>query len=193
VIFDEDDLKSIGSLPDGQEGCPAQLGDDSFLLMISGGIFRQFTFENGEYQLHNFTLPVARDDMEVAQLLNGDAFVVTKGNSMAIHSVDGKLLMTDSLQKGHGFQNWNVANARDSMNFAFETDHSPLLPTLAFETGFVRVPVPVPDHLAVYSLNEKRMIFTIKLRGIDDQYALSPDGSLSATLSNGWVRVYKVP
>jgi hypothetical protein len=30
AIFDADDLKSLGFLPDGQHGCPAQFGDDSF-------------------------------------------------------------------------------------------------------------------------------------------------------------------
>jgi hypothetical protein len=62
--------------------------------------------------------------------------------------------------------------------------------------AYIPVPTHSPevDHIAVYSLKEKRRIFTIRVKG--GIYELSPDGSLFATLSNlsnGWVRVYKLP
>ena len=99
--------------------------------------------------------------------------------------------MTDSLPKGHRFRTWNTTDARDSTNFAFETTRLALIPTLSFEAAFARD--VVADQMAVYSLKEKRRIFTIKVREEDDDCALSPDGSLFATLSNGWARVYKLP
>ena len=125
--------------------------------------------------------------------MNGDAFMVAKGNGMEVRTMDGKLLMTDSLPKGHGFETWTAKDARDSTIFAVETTHLTLQLTLAAE---IPLPTHSPevDHIAVYSLKEKRRIFTIRVKG--GIYELSPDGSLFATLSNlsnGWVRVYKLP
>lgn len=189
AIVDADDLKSLGSLPDGQQ-CPVQFGDDSFLFNTSNGHNAlQSTIQSWENEPHNPTLRVAGDPALV-RLLNGDAFMVANGNRMEVRTIDGKLLMTDTLPKKQGFAPTTAAEARDSTIFAVETTRL----TLQIEA----IPIPVPMHLpsgyqiAVYNLKENRRIFAIKTGGIY-QYALSPDGSLFATLSNGWVRVYKLP
>jgi hypothetical protein len=192
AIFDADDLKSLASLPDGQQSCPEQLGDDSFLSNTgSGSDALQSTIQSWENEPHNPTLRVAGNPTLV-RLLNGDAFMVANGNRMAVRTTDGKLLMTDDLPKGQGLVPWTAVDARDSTIFAVETTRV----TLQVTTPETLIPIPMhlpsPYQIAVYSLKEKRRIFAIKA-GELYQYALSPDGSLFATLSNGWVRVYKLP
>jgi len=190
AIFDADDLKSLGSLPDGRQ-CPVQFGDDSFLFGSSNGRdARQSTIQSWENEPRSPTLRVAGDP-RLVELLNGDAFMVANGNGMEVRTMDGKLLMTDSLPKGHWFQTWTAKDARGSTIFAVETTHLTWQLTLAAE---IPLPAHSPevDQILVYSLKEKRRIFTIKARWTDE-CELSPDGSLFATLSNGWVRVYKLP
>jgi hypothetical protein len=192
AIFDADDLKALGSLRDGQQRCPEQLGDDSFLSNTSNGSNAlQSTIQSWENEPDNPTLRVAGDPTLV-RLLNGDAYMVANGTRMEVRTIDGKLLMTDDLPKGQGFRARTATDARDSTNFAVETTRV----TLEITAGETLIPIPVhlpsPYQLAVYSLEEKKRVFTIKA-GVADELALSPDGSLFATLSNGWLRVYKLP
>ena len=184
AVFDADDLKSLGFLPDGRHGCPARFGGDSFLFNASNGHdAMQSTIQSWESEPRNPTLRVASDPALV-RLLDGDAFLVANGSRMEVRTIDGKVLMTDTLPKKQGFTPWNAAEARDSTIFAVETTRV----TLQVE-GLAPFPVLIPMHepsdyqIAVYDLKENRRIFAIKTRGID-QYALSPDGSLFATLSS---------
>jgi hypothetical protein len=184
TIFDADDLKSLGSLPDGQESCPEQFGDDSFLFNTSNsGDALQSTIQSWENESRNPTLRVAGDP-GLVRLLNGEAFIVANGSRMEVRTIDGKVLMTDTLPKKQGFTPWNAAEARDSAIFAVETTRV----TLQVAAALPEFAVPIPTHLpsdyqiAVYDLKEKRRIFAIKTGAIY-QYALSPDGSFFATLS----------
>lgn len=129
--------------------------------------------------------------------LGDDSFLFNTSNGMEVRTIDGKLLMTDDLPKGQGLVPLTVVYARESTIFAVETTRVTLQLTTVGET-----PIPMPMHLpspyqiAVYSLKEKRRIFSLKVKGGTwgaGTYELSPDGSLFATLSNGWVRVYKLP
>ncbi len=184
AIFDADDLKSLSSLPNAQHGCPQEFGDDSFLFNTSNGHdAKQSTIQSWENEPRNPPLLVAGDPWLV-RLLNGDAFLVANGSRMEVRTFDGKVLMTDTLPKKQAFSPGNVAEARDSAIFAVETTRV----TLQVVPALPEVAVPIPTHLpsdyqiAVYNLKKKRRIFAIKTGGIY-QYALSPDGSLFATLS----------
>ena len=179
AIFDADDLKSLGSLPDGQRSCPEQLGDDSLLFTTYSGNSVQSTIQNGENEPHNPTLLVASE----VHLLNGDAFMVANGNGMEVRTIGGKVLMTENLPKRYGFTPSTAAEARDSAIFAVETTRVTLQIVPLPELG-IPIPMHLPsdDQIAVYNLEEKRRIFAIKTGEIQ-QYALSPDGSLFATLS----------
>jgi len=192
VIFDADDLKPLGSSPDGQQSCPKQLGDDSFLFMTYSGNSVQSAVQNGETEPHNPPLLVASE----AHLLNGDAFMFANGNGLVVRTIDGKPLMTDDLPKRHEFYPLTAKDARDSTIFAVETLRLTGVEGMPFFPIIPMFHMPVPDQIAVYSLKEKRRIFSIKVKGGNwgvGRYELSPDGSLFATESNGWVRVYKLP
>jgi hypothetical protein len=192
AIFDADDLKPLGSSPDGQQSCPKQLGDDSFLFMTYSGNSVQSAVQNGENEPHNPPLLVASE----AHLLNGDAFMFANGNSLVVRTIDGKPLMTDDLPKKHKFYPLTAKDARDSTIFAVETLRLTGVEGVPFFPIIPMFHMPVPDQIAVYSLKEKRRIFSIKVKGGYlgvGKYELSPDGSLFATESNGWLRVYKLP
>jgi hypothetical protein len=186
AIFDADDLKPLGSSPDGQQSCPNQLGDDSFLFMTySGGKLVQSAVQNGENQPHNPPLLVANE----VHLLNGDAFMFANGNSLVVRTIDGKLLMTDDLPKKREFRPLTAEDARDSTIFAVETVRLTGVEGMPFFPIIPMFHMPVPDQIAVYSLKEKRRIFSIRVKGGTrwvGRYELSPDGSLFATLSNDW-------
>jgi len=160
--------------------------------MTYSGNSVQSAVQNGENEPHNPPLLVANE----VHLLNGDAFMFANGNSLVVRTIDGKLLMTDDLPKKREFVPLTAKDARDSTIFAVETvrltglEGMPLFPIIPM------FHMPVPDQIAVYSLKEKRRIFSIRVKGGTwgvGRYELSPDGSLFATLSNGWVRVYKLP
>jgi hypothetical protein len=157
AIFDADDLKSLGFLPDGQHGCPEQFGDVSFLFNTSNGYdARQSTIQSWENEPRNPSLRVAGDPALV-RLLNGDAFIVANGSRMEVRTIDGKVLLTDTLPKKQGFTPWNAAEARDSAIFAVETTRV----TLQVVAALPEFAVPIPTHapsdyqIAVYNLKEK--------------------------------------
>ncbi|MHB8485708.1 MAG: hypothetical protein ACYDCM_08260 [Candidatus Acidiferrales bacterium] len=114
---------------------------------------------------------------------------------MVIRAADGNISFTDILPKRHLFG--PMKTARDSGVFAVEIRRlrGATIPTLDMYA------FPAADQIAVYSLNEKKRIFTIKVKGsspwppwtfVVTRYALSPDGSLLAVLSNDSVKVYNL-
>ncbi len=183
AIFDADDLKSLGFLPDGQHSCSAQIGDDSPPFNgIDGNNGRQSTIQSSGNEPRNPPLRVAGSP-EMVHLLNSDAFLVADGNRMEVRTINGKVLMTDTLPEKQTFKPNKAAEARDNAIFAVRTTRV----TLQVASGFgapILIPVHLPSdyQIAVYNIKEKRRIFAIRTGEIEE-YALSPDGSLFATLS----------
>lgn len=197
-ILDTSDLRLIDSLLGNPSSCDYQLGND----FVLGACFHPQEFliyrTGKEPQLLEFLMMDRHGSgfLPLVRLTNDDTLIPISGRRMAAVNMHGRLLFTDTLPKRYLF--FSTTTARDSERFAVEISHLrgltvPNLDMYAFGS---------PYQLRVYSLKRQESIFAVKLKGMSpwtpwkivlNSFALSPDGSLLAILTNDSVRVYELP
>jgi hypothetical protein len=128
--------------------------------------------------------------------LSDETLLVEGGNSLAAVTTQGAILFQTSLPQNHVF-GWPVVSAGGE-RFAVIDERFRGLRSEPLDM----YPFPADDHALVYSIPHRRAIYAVKLKGTspwspwtvhDNELALSPDGALLGVLSDGVLRVYRVP
>jgi len=128
--------------------------------------------------------------------VNDETLVVEAGNEMAVASVHGAVLFRVKLPKGRLFDR-SVASSGGERFAVIENRLRGLTSEVLDMYAF-----PSNDRVVVYSIPDRRAIYTVKLNGTSpwppwethvNQSAISPDGTLLAVVSDGLLRVYRLP
>lgn len=131
-----------------------------------------------------------------AFFINDSTLGIIALREMAVVTVDGKLLFRVNLPNKWSFG--KPVMSRGGERFALIENK---LRGLRNE-GLDMYPFPSNDHAVVYSLPDRRAIYTLKVNGTSpwapwvmhkNQMALSPDGALLAIVDDGILKVYQLP
>lgn len=196
-LLDADSLRSLGRASEGQRTCPWQISDTHFLAP-TGELEPLIPPKTGEASPASPGPDLQHHFPPAMQLGSGNAVVVFRGMYMEFRSSDGKTLATDTLPKKYFFMPLGTT-ARDKGRFAVLVGRMrgltiPSLDMYAFASG---------EQVAVYDIRTAKRVFTVGVKGPSPwptawwpfymRFALSPNGSLLAILSNGSLSVYQLP
>ena len=141
-------------------------------------------------------LPPIRD-LGSPHFVSDDAIVICGLNQMAVAKVDGSVLLRVNLPKDRSFERSLPATSSDGSRFAvMENKHIHADPLCDMCTN------EAEDRIVVYDISERRAVFALKVTGEGEQFwsrthlnqfALSPDGDRLAVVSDGVLRIYKLP
>jgi hypothetical protein len=130
--------------------------------------------------------------------VNEDTFAIFEGDTLTFAKTEGAVLFQKKLPKEHEFSSYLPAASRDSDRFAvMETRQRGITYSNLDMSSY-----QADDEIVVFSLSERRAIFALRVTGNSpwlpliehhNTFALSPDGSLLAVVSDGILRVYKLP
>jgi hypothetical protein len=125
-----------------------------------------------------------------------DTLVVTAWSKMAVAKIDGTDLFQVALAKNRSFG--EVVTSVGGERFAVVENR---------ERGLTIEPLdmyafPSAERVVVYSIPDRRAIYALKVKGASpwppyeshvNQFALSPGGNLLAVVSDGVLKVYRLP
>lgn len=196
-LLDADSLRSLGRASEGQRTCPWQISDTHFLAP-TGELEPLIPPRTGEASPVSPEPDLQHHFPPAMQLGSGDAVVVFRGGYMEFRSGEGKGLNTDVLPKKHFFIG-PLGIARDGTRLAAVIARMrgltiPSLDMYAFSSA---------EQVAVYDVQTAKRVFTVGVKGPSPwptgwrpfymRFALSPNGSLLAILSNSSLSVYQLP
>jgi hypothetical protein len=132
----------------------------------------------------------------VPQFVNATTLLIAAWNKMAVATVDGSVLFKMDLPKNRSFG--KAVTSSGGERFALIENRlrgvtNEFLDMSAF---------PAADRVVVYSIPDRRAIYAVKVKGNSpwppwvnhvNQLALSPDGSLLAVVSDGILKIYRLP
>jgi hypothetical protein len=128
--------------------------------------------------------------------VNDETLVIKAGNEMAVVGVDGKVLFQVGLPQKRSFG--RLVRSSGGERFAIIENR---LRGLTNETLDMYA-FPSNDRIVVYSIPDRRAIYAVKVKGTSpwvpwaihgNQMALSSDGVLLAVVSDGVLKVYRLP
>jgi hypothetical protein len=150
--------------------------------------WKPFVFaKTGQQMTDAYRMPVFVDD---------STLVITARNKMAVVTVDGELLFQVNLPEKCLFG--TLATSTGSDRYAFIESKLRGV-TNEFLDLYAE---PSDDHVVVYSLRERKAVYTRKVKGTsplslvtehENLLALSPDGTLLAIVDDGILEVYQLP
>lgn len=128
--------------------------------------------------------------------VNDTTVVFGSGNEIAVVTVDGTILFTVKLAKNGSFDKPITSSGGD--RFAVMENK---------QRGLTSAPLdmyafPSNDRIVVFSIVDRRPIFAVRVEGDSpwtswkghvNRLALSPDGTLLAVVSDGILKVYRLP
>lgn len=135
-------------------------------------------------------------------LLTDENTLVIRGmNQMTVVNTDGSVLFQSRLPKSRSY-GWGALDESsvscDGERFAVIEDR-----WRGLESDFLDIyKFLANDEIVVYSIAERRAIYTLKVKGSSPWppftnrktvFAMSPDGSLLAVVTDGVLRIYKLP
>jgi hypothetical protein len=130
--------------------------------------------------------------------VNEDTVAVFDENTLTFAKAEGAMVFQEKLPKGHMFSSYLPAASRESDRFAVMETRQRGITYDIFDMSAYQA----NDEIVVFSLSERRAIFVLKVNGDSpwppftshhNTFALSPDGNLLAVVSDGILRVYKLP
>jgi hypothetical protein len=128
--------------------------------------------------------------------VNDGTLVIEAGNELAVVEVDGRVLFQVRLPKKRSFG--RAVRSSESQRFAIMENMQRGLTNEKLDM----YAFPSNDRVVVYSIPDSRAIYAVKLKGKSpwapweihrNQVALSPDGVLLAVVSDGVLKVYRLP
>jgi hypothetical protein len=186
---DEDASGSISSISD--HWVVAQCGKSwEVCIRPMDGSWRTFSFTGPEYQSPTRVLGQP-------YFVNDDTFVICRMNEIAVAKVDGAVLVQSNLPEDISCDNSLPVTSIDGSRFAI-MENKELKADEFFDMG----PFWTDDKIVVYDISERRAIFAVKVNGTgqwawshthSNEFALSPDGDRLAVVSDGILRIYKLP
>ena len=136
----------------------------------------------------------ARFTSAPVQFVNDDTFVI-EGHNVTVAKVDGSILFSVGLPKGRF-----AISVKPTVGSRFAVVEGRLRGLKSAPLDMY--PFLTADRVAVYSLTQPHEVYALKLRGTSpwspwaihfDDLAISPDGSLLAVVSDGILKVYRLP
>ncbi len=131
-----------------------------------------------------------------AVFVNDGTLAIELGNRMLVAKADGTLLFQVRLPERRSFG--TVATSSGGERFAVIENRSRGLRSELLDM----YPFASNDRVVVYSISDRRDIYAVRVRGTSpwtpwdfhtNQLALSPDGVLLAVISDGRLKVYRLP
>jgi hypothetical protein len=116
---------------------------------------------------------------------------------MAVATVDGSVLFQVKFPNDRSLQNSLPVVASEGGRFAL-MEKRELRTNVALDVGQWWA----DDEIIVYDISDRRAIFALKVKGISpwpsstehtNEFALSPDGDRLAVVSDGILKIYKLP
>ena len=155
---------------------------------------------DGPWKAFSYTGPENQDATQVlgrAYFLNDDTVVICRMNEIAVAKVDGSVLLLSNLPKDISCEKSLPATSIDGSRFAI-MENKELKADEFFDMG----PFWTEDKIVVYDISDRRAVFAVKVNGTgqwawssthSNEFALSPDGDRLAVVSDGILRIYKLP
>jgi hypothetical protein len=159
-------------------------------IRSTDGLWKAFSFGAPEYQ------PPTRV-LGRPYFVNDDTVVVCRMNEIAVAKVDGPVLVQANLPKDISCEKSLPATSIDGSRFAI-MENKELKADEFFDMG----PFWRDDKIVVYDISDRRAVFAVKVNGSgqwawssthSNEFALSPDGDRLAVVSDGILRIYKLP
>jgi hypothetical protein len=131
-----------------------------------------------------------------ALFVSDEAVVIESGGGMTLATMQGAVVLQERLHKGHLFL--LPAPSAASERFAIIEDRFRGIRSEPLDM----YPFAANDRALVYSIPDRRKIFEVRLKGTspwtpwdihESQIALSPNGTLLAVLSDGLLRIWRLP
>jgi len=129
--------------------------------------------------------------------VNDDTILICRLNDLAVANVNGSALFRVNLPKDRSCENNRPAPSNDGQRFAImESKRLPM--NEFFDMGLFWT----DDKILVYDAFARRVIFAVKVEGASqwpstrthtNEFSLSPDGDRLALVSDGVLKVYKLP
>src|ERR1019366_4863576 len=154
------------------------------------GLWRAFSFKGPENQLPTGV-------RGSAYFVSDDTVLICRPYEMTVANADGSMLFRMNLTTGKSCENNPPAVSSQAARFALmenrELRTNEFLDVGAFWTD---------DRILVYDNSERRVIFALKVKGVSpwpsstkhtNKFALSPDGNRLAVVSDGILKIYKLP
>jgi hypothetical protein len=133
---------------------------------------------------------------KITTFVNDQTLVIQGGDVMAVTTVEDEMLFQVRSPQKYLFE-WPVVSAGGG-RFAVIEDRIRGLRSEPLDM----YPFQSNDRAVVYSIADRRSIYAVKLEGTspwtpwdwhENQLALSPDGTHLAVLTDGLLRVYRLP
>lgn len=131
-----------------------------------------------------------------ALFVNDGTLVIEAVNELAVARVDGTMLFHVDLPKGRSF-GWPVTSSGGNRFAVIENRLRGLTNEALDMYAF-----PSNDRVVVYSIPDRRAIYAVRVKGESpwppwkrhvNRLALSPDGALLGVVSDGILKVYRLP
>jgi hypothetical protein len=128
--------------------------------------------------------------------VSDDTLIITAWSKIVVAKIAGTDLFQVALPKNKSFGNF-VASAGGERFAVIENRKRGLTVEVLDMYAF-----PSAERIVVYSIPDRRAIYALKVKGASpwpsyeshvNQFALSPDGTLLASVSDGVLKVYRLP
>ena len=154
------------------------------------GSWKPFSFSGAENQ------PPTRV-LGRAYFVNDDTILICRLHDLVMANVNGSVLFRVNLPKDRSCDNNRPTPSNDGRRFAImESKRLPI-------NEFFEMGLPwTDDKILVFDTSERRAIFAVKVDGAaqwpstrthSHEFALSPDGDRLAVVSDGILKIYKLP
>jgi hypothetical protein len=144
---------------------------------------------------------VSRGETRSVGFVNDNIAVIRSDREMEVVKMDSSTLFQVKLSRNRSYGRF-VANelgvSSGGERFAVMEEKMEGIDSDFFDMG----KFPSDDEIVVYDISERRAIFTLKVKGDSawppfvehrNQFALSPDGNRLAVVSDGILRIYRLP
>jgi hypothetical protein len=199
-ILDTDTLKAVSTANEGKLVTITSISDH-WLVGLCGnpwevcvrtldGSWQAFSFTGPEYQTRTSVLGRA-------YFVNDDTILICRLSEMSVANVNGSVLFRANLPKDRSCENSLPAVASEGGRFAM-MEKERLRSNEFLDVGTFWT----DDEILVYDVSERRAIFTVKVKGVSpwpssikhyNEFALSPDGTRLAVVSDGILKIYELP
>jgi hypothetical protein len=202
-ILDTDTLEVVSTSSGDKSIHVTDMSDHSFAGMCGKPSLVCISLKDGAWQTYRLAGPSDLTPPPVggrAMFLNDDTLLIRTPNVLTVAKLEGLMLLQTNLPGNRSYETGRAEISTGGNRFAAMENRRRGVENSFMDWGTF----PSNDRILVYDIIERRAIFAVKVQGDSpfplfnghtnaNSFAVSPDGNQLAVVSDGVLKIYKLP